>query len=77
MIPQKPRRNETSRDHAAHNPAGQWMYCMKLLGQSLMAITLRANRSETYCLLKFTLEGPGERTHGYALTGPACRGCCV
>ncbi|MFT4961941.1 MAG: hypothetical protein ACI92Z_003035, partial [Paracoccaceae bacterium] len=37
---------------------------MKLLGQSLMAITLRANRSETYCLLKFTLEGAGERTHG-------------
>ncbi|MEH6755834.1 MAG: hypothetical protein V7788_16925, partial [Alphaproteobacteria bacterium] len=29
--------NETSRDHAAHNPDGQWMHCMKLLGQSLMA----------------------------------------
>ncbi|MEP5000658.1 MAG: hypothetical protein ABJT05_00005, partial [Paracoccaceae bacterium] len=28
---------ETSRDHAAHNPVGQWMHCMKLLGQSLMA----------------------------------------
>jgi hypothetical protein len=33
----KPRRNKTSRDHAAHNPVGQWMHCMKLLGQSLMA----------------------------------------
>jgi hypothetical protein len=27
----------TSRDHATHNPAGQWMHCMKLIGQSLMA----------------------------------------
>ncbi len=35
--PPKPRRNKTSRDHAAHDPAGQWMHCMKLLGQSLMA----------------------------------------
>lgn len=30
-------RNETFRDHATHNPVGQWMHCMKLLGQSLMA----------------------------------------
>ncbi|MFT4961069.1 MAG: hypothetical protein ACI92Z_002155, partial [Paracoccaceae bacterium] len=28
---------------------------------------LHANKSETYCLLKFTLEVAGERTHGYAL----------
>ncbi len=27
----------TSRDYAAHNPAGQWMHCLKLLGQSMMA----------------------------------------
>jgi len=28
---------QPSRDHAAHNPDGQWMHCMKRLGQSLMA----------------------------------------
>ncbi|MFT5342576.1 MAG: hypothetical protein ACI9BH_001790, partial [Paracoccaceae bacterium] len=47
MIPQKPRRNETSRDHAAHNPAGQWMHCMKLLGQSLMARDFERQVAET------------------------------
>jgi len=35
--PQEPRRDQPSRDHAAHNPAGQRMHCVKLLGQSLMA----------------------------------------
>ena len=35
--PQKLRRNEPNRDHALHNPARQWMHCMKLLGQSLLA----------------------------------------
>jgi hypothetical protein len=34
LPPPKPRRDETSRDHAAHNPAGQWMHCLKLLEQS-------------------------------------------
>jgi hypothetical protein len=47
------------------------------LPSCLIGIPLRANRSETYWLLKFTLEGAGERTHGYALTEPACSGCCV
>ncbi|NRB18037.1 MAG: hypothetical protein HRU33_10855, partial [Rhodobacteraceae bacterium] len=28
---------EPSRDHASHNPAGQWMHCVKLLGQRLSA----------------------------------------
>lgn len=28
---------QTSRDHAWHTPAGQWMYCMKLLSQRLAA----------------------------------------
>jgi len=28
---------QPSRDHATHNPAGQRMHCMKLLGQRLMA----------------------------------------
>jgi len=37
ISPQEPRRNQPSRDHALHNPAGQWMHCVKLLGQSLMA----------------------------------------
>jgi hypothetical protein len=26
-----------SRDHASHDPAGQWMHCVKLLGQRLAA----------------------------------------
>jgi hypothetical protein len=30
-------RNKTSRDHATHNPVGQWMHCVKLLGQRLSA----------------------------------------
>jgi len=37
LPPPKPRRNKTSRDHAAHNPVGQRMHCVKLLGQRLMA----------------------------------------
>ena len=28
---------DSSRDHAPHDPGGQWMHCMKLLGQRLMA----------------------------------------
>ncbi len=32
---------------------------------------LRANKSETIEWLKFTLEGVGERTHGYALEDSA------
>ena len=32
--PPKPRRDETSRDIAVQCPAGQWMHCVKLLGQS-------------------------------------------
>ena len=31
------RAETTFRDHAAHNPVGQWMNCAKLLGQGLMA----------------------------------------
>jgi len=33
--------------------------------------TLRANTSETIEWLKFTLEGVGERTHGYAFEDTA------
>ena len=33
--------------------------------------SLRANKSETIEWLKFTLEGVGERTHGYALEDSA------
>jgi len=32
---------------------------------------LRANKSETIEWLKFTLEGVGERTHGYAFEDTA------
>jgi hypothetical protein len=34
-------------------------------------LTLRANTSETIEWLKFTLEGVGERTHGYAFEDTA------
>jgi hypothetical protein len=33
--------------------------------------TLRANKRETFDWLKFTLEGVGERTHGYAFEDTA------
>jgi hypothetical protein len=32
---------------------------------------LRANKRETFDWLKFTLEGVGERTHGYAFEDTA------
>ena len=35
--PPEPRRDETSRDIATQCPAGQWMQCVKLMGQRLMA----------------------------------------
>jgi hypothetical protein len=34
-------------------------------------LSLRANKRETFDWLKFTLEGEGERTHGYAFTDTA------
>jgi hypothetical protein len=34
-------------------------------------VSLRANKRETFDWLKFTLEGEGERTHGYAFTDTA------
>ncbi len=37
--------------------------------------TLRANKRETTTRLKFTLEGTGERTHGYAFTDTPFAGC--
>jgi len=43
--------------HSSHLPLRTWC---------LAAHTLRANKSETIEWLKFTLEGVGERTHGYA-----------
>ena len=36
-----------------------------------MGVALRANKSETIEWLKFTLEGVGERTHGYAFEDTA------
>jgi hypothetical protein len=38
---------------------------------------LRANTSETIEWLKFTLEGAGERTHGYAFTDTTFAGCWI
>lgn len=35
--PPKPRRDKPFRDHATHNPVGQWMSYIKLLGQRLAA----------------------------------------
>ena len=38
-------------------------------GPEVVTVTaLRANKRETIDWLKFTLEGAGERTHGYAFT---------
>ena len=34
-------------------------------------VALRANKRETFDWLKFTLEGVGERTHGYAFEDTA------
>ena len=31
--PSKPHRGETSRDHAAHDPVGQWIDWVKRMGQ--------------------------------------------
>jgi len=38
---------------------------------------LRANTSETIEWLKFTLEGAGERSHGYAFTDTTFAGCWI
>ena len=38
---------------------------------------LRANKRETIEWLKFTLEGVGERTHGYAFTDITFAGCWI
>ena len=40
-------------------------------------LPLRANTSETIEWLKFTLEGAGERTHGYAFTDTTFAGCWI
>jgi hypothetical protein len=39
--------------------------------------SLRANKRETIEWLKFTLEGVGERTHGYAFTDITFAGCWI
>jgi hypothetical protein len=43
----------------------------------LQKMTLRANKRETTDWLKFTLEGAGERTHGYAFTDTTFAGCWI
>jgi len=40
-------------------------------------VALRANKRETIEWLKFTLEGAGERTHGYASTDTTFAGCWI
>jgi hypothetical protein len=40
-------------------------------------VSLRDNKRETIDWLKFTLEGAGERTHGYAFTDCAFAGCWI
>ncbi|EEX15036.1 ISSpo9, transposase [Citreicella sp. SE45] len=44
--PPEPCRDQTCRDHAAHEPAGQWMHCAKLTGQRLMARTFDSQVAE-------------------------------
>ena len=49
-------------------------YTQRIFGSYFVlvgAYTLRANKSETIEWLKFTLEGVGERTHGYAFEDTA------
>lgn len=43
----------------------------------LQHYSLRANKRETTDWLKFTLEGAGERTHGYAFTDTTFAGCWI
>jgi hypothetical protein len=45
--------------------------CVQNAGHANLSATLRANKRETFDWLKFTLEGEGERTHGYAFTDTA------
>ena len=50
------------------------MPCYELItktGFAAQGWPLRANKSETIEWLKFTLEGVGERTHGYAFEDTA------
>ena len=50
----------------------------KMPGQiAPLRATLRANKRETTDWLKFTLEGAGERTHGYAFTDTTFAGCWI
>jgi hypothetical protein len=44
---------------------------------AVAAGALRANKRETTDWLKFTLEGAGERTHGYAFTDTTFAGCWI
>lgn len=52
------------------NPAGCYLFIVD-------GATLRANKRETTDWLKFTLEGAGERTHGYAFTDTTFAGCWI
>jgi hypothetical protein len=56
-----------------------WPPRSTVLGDGLLcsARTLRANKSETFDCLKFTLEGEGDRTHGNAFTDAAFTGCRI
>lgn len=44
------------------------------IGHLIYAFALRANKSETFDYLKFTLEGAGARAHGYAFTDTSFAG---
>lgn len=48
-----------------------------MLALAIYVATLRANKRETTDWLKFTLEGAGERTHGYAFTDTTFAGCWI
>lgn len=49
----------------------------KVPGSPILEPALRANKRETIDWLKFTLEGAGERTHGYAFTDTTFAGCWI
>jgi hypothetical protein len=61
----------TSYRFLEHCRCGCLLGIIQIVLDSIQLIALRANKRETFDWLKFTLEGEGERTHGYAFTDTA------
>ena len=65
--------------YSGWQPYGAWSNPPKGSLDTLISApgALRANKRETTEWLKFTLEGAGERTHGYAFTDSTFTGCWI